>query len=251
MTYLFIGLIGIAQRPKYGGQSLIMSCLPWIGINLAISIAVAVAIYLTAKSDREAFQNRLRPTQTEATQRPVSEKEIEELEQESMPGLFVRALGGRWLALPLLLFALVYLSLISFQRVYGFLRPDYGGGALYRVAVALSPAATADEKPKETQTAAGKPTGIQTAASSQPAKASSLMDEVRSKLESKDSWRLFVDRDSNFVYLLCVDAKDNRSLLAVSLSEIKALEVLSSGPIHPADACWLIREEKEHENTNR
>ena len=241
VTYLFIGLVGIAQRPQYGGQSLIMSCLPWIGINLAISVAVAVAIYVTAKADREAFQNRLRPAQTQARQGPVSEKEIEELEQESRQGLFIRALGGRWLALPLLLFALGYLSLISFQRVYGYLRPDYGGGALYRVAVALAPSGNADEKA----------TGTQTAASSQPAKPGSLMDEVRSKLESKDSWRLFVDRDSNFVYLLCVDAKDNRSLLAVSLSEIKALEVLSSGPIHPADACWLIREEQERQNTNR
>jgi hypothetical protein len=241
VTYLFIGLIGIAQRPQYGGQSLIRSCLPWIGINLAISVAVAVAIYLTAKADREAFQNRLLPPRTEAQQRPVSEKEIEELEQESRQGLFIRALGGRWLALPLLLFALVYLSLISFQRVYGYLRPDYGGGALYRVAVALAAPATGDEKA----------TGTQTTASSQPAKPSSLMDEVRSKLESKDSWRLFVDRDSNFVYLLCVDAMDNRRLLAVSLSEIRALEVLSSGPIHPADACWLIREEQEHEKTNR
>jgi hypothetical protein len=109
VTYLFIGLIGIAQRPKYGGQSMIMSCLPWIGINLAISVAVAVAIYLTAKADREAFQNRLRPARAEPTQRPVSQKEIEDLEQESRPGLFVRALGGRWLAIPLLLFALVYL----------------------------------------------------------------------------------------------------------------------------------------------
>jgi hypothetical protein len=251
VTYLFIGLIGIAQRPQYGGRSLIMSCLPWIGINLAISVAVAVAIYLTAKADREAFQNRLRPPRTAATQRPVSEEEIKELEQESMPGLFIRALGGRWLALPLFLFALVYLSLISFQRVYGYLRPDYGGGALYRVAVALAPVATADEKATGTQTAAENPAETQPPASSQPVKPSGLMDEVRRKLESKDSWRLFVDRDSNFVYLLCVDAMDHRSLLAVSLSEIKALEVLSSGPIHPADACWLIREEQERATTNR
>lgn len=251
VTYLFIGLIGIAQRPQHGGQSLIKSCLPWIGINLAISVAVAVAIYITAKADREAFQNRLRPPRAESTQRTVSEGEIEELEQESRPGLFIRALGGRWLALPLLLFALVYLSLISFQRVYGYLRPDYGGGALYRVAVALTPTATADEKPTGTQTPAENATKTQPAASSQPARPSGLMDEVRSKLESKDSWRLFVDRDSNFVYLLCVDAKDNRSLLAVSLSEIKALEVLSSEPIHPADAGWLIREEQERQNTNR
>jgi len=103
VTYLFIGLIGIAQRPQHGGQSLIKSCLPWIGINLAISVAVAVAIYITAKADREAFQNRLRPPRAESTQRTVSEGEIEELEQESRPGLFIRALGGRWLALPLLL----------------------------------------------------------------------------------------------------------------------------------------------------
>lgn len=251
VTYLFIGLIGIAQRPQHGGQSLIMSCLPWIGINLAISVAVAVAIYLTAKADQEAFANRVGQARTEAMQKAVSEEEIEELEQDSRPGLFVRALGGRWLALPLLLFALVYLSLISFQRVYGYLRPDYGGGALYRVAVALAPSATADERATGTQTAAEKATGTQAASSGQPAKPSGLMDEVRSKLESKDSWRLFVDRDSNFVYLLCVDAKDNRSLLAVSLSEIKALEVLSSGPIHPADAYWLIREEQEQEKTDR
>ena len=103
----------------------------------------------------------------------------------------------------------VLFSLVSFQSVYGHLNPDYGGGALFRVRLAV-----AENK---------------------------LSNDLAADLLFRDSWLLLVDRDDKFIHLLRVDKSGAKRLFQIEASAITALEILPDKPIHPDDAAYALQ----------
>jgi hypothetical protein len=95
-------------------------------------------------------------------------------------------------------------SLISFQEVYGRLKPHYGGGTLYPLAIAIDPSAN-------------------------------LPDDMKAAVARQDGCLLLVDKDDKFVYVLSVNTRDRR-LIGLPASAIRGFHILPGEPKHPVDA---------------
>lgn len=219
-VFAFFSFVGITYVPSQPAAfSVLKSCLAWTGINLGLSLVIMLAIYLEGSRlfrglfEKKPRSGESRPQPARQENQPTARIEINQARR-----LFIHGLTGPWVAVPVATFALTLFSLVSFQGLYGHLKPDYGGGALYRVAVHLQPT-------------------------------SNLPEHVNSRIRSRDSWLLLVDKDANFLYVLSVDKTGKRSLLQIPLSEIKALEVFSSPPVPPADASLFIEQGGERKES--
>lgn len=205
-----------------GAFSVFKAILPWMGINLLLSLVVAFALYKGGiKSFESALSDHTRPQAPSTTQASVEQEVVTAFEISQWKRRFVEA-PATWIVTPA--FGLVFLmfSLVSFQEIYGRLAPNYGGGALYRVAIHLKSPATA-------------------LSPSPAASPGTLSADWRESIKSKDSWLLLVDKDGGFVYVLRVDKNGNKQLLEIASSEIEAVEVLADPPISPADARFFIQ----------
>ena len=234
ITFLFILLffqfIGMSvPSVNYGALFVLGAMLPWMGINLILSIVLAIGLYKGGiKSFESAFSSEIQPPAASSEQESHEKKPVAAFEINQMKRRFIEALAGRVVS-PVLGLVLLLFSLVSFQGLYGRLRPDYGGGALYRVAIQLKSAARTTSQPTTTP-----------APSSTPAPDTQSAD-WKERIESKDSWLLLVDKDGTFVYVLRVDKIGNKQLFEIASSEIEAVEVLADPPISPADAPFFIQ----------
>lgn len=231
LILLFFQFIGMSiPSTNYGALFVIGAMLPWMGINLILSIVVAIGVYKGgSKSFETAFASQTQPPAACSEQESSDKKTVAAFEKRQ----FLEALAG-WVVAPVLGLVLLLFSLVSFQGLYGRLRPDYGGGALYRVAIHLkSPSSVPSPSPTPSLSSAASP-------SSAPSLGSLFVD-WKERIKSKDSWLLLVDKDGSFVYVLRVDIKGNKQLLEISSGEIEAVEVLSDPPISPADARFFIQ----------
>ena len=208
--------LGMSISPS-GGWLLMKSMIGWSAINLLLSVMMVVGFYVAGnKSFQRALPGKKEPEETSSLQASVENETVSTEEVESLQRTFIRSHGGR-VAAPLLALALLLISLVSFQGLYGRIMPDYGGGALYRVAVHLKPAGSTPA----------------------PAPGSAIAD-WKENFKSKKTLTLLVDNDGAFVYILCVDRDGNKQLLGISQSEIEALEILSTPPISPVDVPFFI-----------
>jgi hypothetical protein len=206
---LVFGILGVASMPSQNilpaGQQYFLA---WTGINLLISLGLAGGVMKVCGA-------RFVPEQEQvvfATDDPSILKQLDSpdpsVKRGALKRLSIESGAQKMLIAPgLALIAL--LSLTSFQNVYGRLNPDYGGGALYRITLSLGPKGE-------------------------------LPDSVRQDLLSPGCWLFLVDRDDKFVHLLRVD-KFGKRLLQLEASEIAALEVLSTPPMHPDDALDALK----------
>ncbi len=203
ISFVF-SVIGMSSAPPW---VMFKAFAGWSAINLGASAVLALILFLTARSSfrQTLAKNEASSNKVKQENANVSESEIVELRRT-----FIEAYAGR-LAGPVLLLILLLVSLTSFQKIYGRLKPDYGGGALYRVGIHLqSPG--------------------------------NLPEDLRNRLVT-DSWLFLVDKDGSFVYVLRVDKDGNRRLIAIAQSEIKAMEIVAYPPIAPIDAPFFINEE--------
>lgn len=210
LLYLFLKFVGMSLPPtRQGVQQVFIGVLPWLGINLVLSLVLAAAIYAGgSKRFKEAISEVPGVKKEPAEQARAANEVVSKLDLGQLRRRFIESDASR-VGQPLLVFILLVFSLRSFQGLYGRLKPDYGGGALYRVAMHL------------------KASG-------------SLPAELKSRLQSNDSWLFLVDNDGSFAYVLRVEKKGGRQLLGISQGEIEALEVLSYPPISPADAPFFM-----------
>lgn len=207
VLFLFFQFIGMSFPPNQSGTVLIIKAmLPWSAINLALSIVIMSIIYIGGTRGLEkGVQNVAAPEVLKGSKEGlVSAQQLEQLKKN-----YIETYASK-IILPGLLSVLLLFSLVSFQPLYGRLRPDYGGGALYTVSLHLK-------------------------------SSTGLAPEVKARLQSSDSWLFLVDKDGTFVNVLRVDKSGNRQLLGISQGEIEALEILSTPPISPADAPFFMQ----------
>lgn len=206
LLYLFLKFVGVSFPPtRPGAQQVLVGMLPWLGINLVLSIVIAAKIYLGGSKRFESAMSKKPDAKKENSERTSAGNEVvSTFELQQLRRRFIEADASR-VGQPVLAFVLLLFSLSSFQGLYGRLKPDYGGGALCRVAMHL------------------KSSG-------------SLPADLKAKLQSNDSWLFLVDKDGTFVYVLRVERNGIKQLLEISQGEIEALEILSTPPISPADA---------------
>ncbi len=213
---IVFGLIGVAILPTNSVRwSNLKGFLGWTAINLAVSFLLAHALYTFHRKRFETLlEKAFSPgnTSRDDTETSVGENENQTISAEALRDAkrtFIEA-GVRNIPAVFGLGLLAVFSLVSFQGVYGRLKPDYGGGALYRVALHLDPQ-------------------------------NRLPDGVREGLQAAGSSLLLVDRDNQFVYILRVDQSGAKKLFHIETSAIAALEVLQREPIHPDDAVFYLQ----------
>jgi hypothetical protein len=217
LIFYFFQFVGMSSPSTTSGALFVLrAILPWMGINLILSVVLAVGLYRGGiKSFESAFSGQSPPQEVNVEPASKEKEAVVAFEMIQLKRSFVEALAGRIVA-PVLGLVLLLFSLVSFQGLYGRLRPDYGGGALYRVAVHLKSPSSAPSP-------------------------GSVPADWKASLKSNDSWLLWVDKDETFVYVLRVDRNGNKQLLEISSGEIEAVEVLASPPISPADARFFIQ----------
>lgn len=210
LLYLFLLFVGVSFPPtRPGAQQILVGMLPWLGINLVLSIVIAAAIYRGGSKKFESAMSEKRAAKKNSERTSAGNEVVSTFELQQLRRSFIEADASR-VGQPVLAFVLLLFSLSSFQGLYGRLKPDYGGGALYRVAMHL------------------KSSG-------------SLPADLKARLQSSDSWLFLVDKDGTFVYVVRVERNGNKQLLEISQGEIEALEILSTPPISPADAPFFMQ----------
>jgi hypothetical protein len=210
-------IIGVAVLPSESPLrwSSFRGFLGWTAINLLVSLVLAYTLYKFHRDRFEAILKQIRGS--EKTPEKTEEPSNSEEENVTVTEDWVRETRRRFIeariqsiSIALGLGFLSLLSLVWFQGVYGRLKPDYGGGALYRVALHL-------------------------------ASENRLPDRILEGLQAQGSSLLLVDRDDKFVYILRVDKSGAKNLFQINTSGISALEVLQEDPIHPDDAVYHLR----------
>ena len=242
LVFLYISYFFLisSSATTSGTLSVLKRILPWIGINLLFSLAVVVGLYRSGiKRFERAFPRSTLPPASSPNQPSMENDAVPAFEIDQSKRIFVEALASR-IVIPLVGLVLLLFSLTFFQELYGRLRPDYGGGALYRVAIHLKPPGSAPS-PSSTSSASNVPTPSSTPLPGSIPSPSTLLADWKESLKSNNSWLLLVDRDASFVYVLRVDKDGKKQLLEISSGEIEAIEVLADPPISPADAPFFIQ----------
>jgi hypothetical protein len=223
LIFFFFKYAGLSSPSTTSGAlSVLKAISPWMGTTLLLSLFLVLVFYKTGiKTFESALSDRSHPRASSTKQASMENEEVTPYEVNQLRRQFVEALAARMLA-PVFGLAFLMFSLVSFQELYGRLGPDYGGGALHRVALHL-----------KSSVSAPSPSGTPSSGT--------LSADWRESIKSKDSWLLLVDKDGAFVYVLLVDRSGNRQLLEIASGEIEAIEVLSNPPISPADARFFIQ----------
>jgi hypothetical protein len=216
LAFLF-GLIGVAVLPGNGGlQSGWRYFLPWTAVNLFVSLLLGGALH---KGYGEQFDGSFGQTRRVEKSAGSPEKVSREEDRATIRARRHEFIGGglEKILVPVGLTLCGFYSLTSFQAVYGRLNPDYGGGALYRIALSMD----ADSK---------------------------LPAEIRGTLQAPDSCLLLVDRDDKFIHLVQVNKAGGKRLFQLEASAVAALEVLNAEPMHPDDAAYFLQNTSSQKN---
>jgi len=209
---LVFTIIGVAVLPGSPAlRSSLKYFLGWTGLNLLVSLFLSYTIY---KSRRGQFEEILEKVV------PSEEKEAEPSAEQEQPfdswkwftktrRSFIER-GAQKVSTTLGLMLCALFSLVLFQSLYGRLNPDYGGGALYRVALFFG-------------------------------SESKLPEEVRQVLQAPGTWLLLVDRDDKSVHLLRIDQSGGKKLFQIEASQVAAIEVLPTAPVFPDDVAYALQ----------
>lgn len=209
---LVFTIIGVAVLPGSPAlRSSLKYFLGWTGINLLVSLFLSYTLYkFHRRQFEEIFKKVAQPEKKEA------EPSAEQAEPFDSWKWFIETRrsfierGAEKVSTTLGLMLCGLFSLVLFQGLYGRLNPDYGGGALYRVALSVG-------------------------------SESKLPEDVRQALQAQGTWLLLVDRDDKSVHLLLVDQSGGKRLFQIEASQIAALEVLPTAPVFPDDVAYALQ----------
>jgi len=209
---LVFTIIGVAVLPGSPAlRSSLKYFLGWTGINLVVSLFLSYTLY---KFHRGQFEEILKKVaQPEKKEPDPSAEQAEPFDSWKWLTKTRRSFierGAQKVSTTLGLMLCALFSLVLFQSLYGRLNPDYGGGALYRVALSFG-------------------------------SESKLPEEVRQALQARGTWLLLVDRDDKSVHLLRVDQSGGKRLFQIEASQIVALEVLPTAPVFPDDVAYALQ----------
>src|SRR5262252_9479243 len=142
VTSVMFGGGSIFALLRFGGSvgffAMIAAGKTWFLMNLGI--AGVVLLWLNVEARSRARNVRFNNGPEEVHLSNIEEDPIPELndaERGQVKRLIMSDMANGLLA-PIIFVILGFWSLDSFQEIYGRLRPDYGGGALYRVHLSLS-----------------------------------------------------------------------------------------------------------------